>query len=166
MKTLTNLARLFALLGGLMLMGIVLITCASVIGRSLLDRPLIGDFELTAVACGVGIALFMPWCQLRRGHILVDFFTANAPVKVTHWLDRLGALLVAAFMALLAWRGAVGGINAWSNHASSMMLGVPHWWVYAGIVPPLSLCATIAVVQAVWPAAVVIPEQPQHTAAA
>ena len=149
-KLLAGLARVCALLGGVFMVAIMLITCASVIGRELMDHALVGDFELVGVVCGLAIAMFMPWCQLRRGNILVDFFTAGAPPKLNVWLDRVGALFVALVMVLLAWRSAVGGINAWENHASSMMLGVPHWWVYAGMVPPFALCAAIALAQAIW----------------
>ena len=144
-------ARLCALLGGLLLVGIMLMTCASVIGRNLLERTLVGDFELTGVACGVAIAMFMPWCQLRRGNILVDFFTTRASVRSVGWLDRCGALLLALCMAVLAWRSTVGGLNAHANFSTSMLLGVPHWWVYAGMVPPLILTALIGLCQALWP---------------
>lgn len=148
---LDRLARLCALLGGLLLMGIMLITCASVVGRNLLERTLVGDFELTGMACGVAIAMFMPWCQLRRGNIWVGFFTTRASAGTVAWLDRCGALLLALCMAVLALRSTVGGLNAHANFSTSMLLGVPHWWVYAGLVPPLVLTALIGLYQALWP---------------
>ncbi len=57
---------------------ITLMTCVSLIGRNTTGATLVGDFELTGVAAGAAIALFLPWCQLRRGNIIVDFFTAKA----------------------------------------------------------------------------------------
>jgi hypothetical protein len=51
-------------------------------------------------------------------------------------------------MALMSWRTAVGGLNAWKSQAGSMMLGFPDWIVYCGMVPPLALCVVIGVVQA------------------
>ena len=42
-------------------------------------------------------------------------------------------------MALLAWRTAIGGLNAWNRSSGSMMLGFPEWVVYAAMVPPLAL---------------------------
>ena len=144
-------ARLCAMLGGVALMGILLVTCASVIGRNFLDRTLVGDFEWTGLACGVAVALFMPWCQLRRGHIGVDFFTARAPQVVVARLDRCAALLLALCLFVLAWRSALGGLNAHANFSTSMLLGVPHWWVYACMVPPLLLTALIGLCQALWP---------------
>lgn len=142
------LARLSAVLAGCLLTLITLMTCASIIGRNFLGATLAGDFELTGVATGLAIALFMPWCQLRRGNILVDFFTARASQRTHARLDRAGALLLAAMMVLLAWRTGLGGINAWDNHSSSMLLGFPDWVVYGGMVPPLLLTALIALWQA------------------
>jgi hypothetical protein len=52
------------------------------------------------------------------------------------------------FMALLAWRTALGGVNAWETQAGSMLLGFPDWVVFAGIVPPLALTGVIALWQA------------------
>lgn len=153
MRVLDTLARLCALLAGGLLTAITVMTCASVLGRNLFGATLAGDFELTGVATGLAIALCMPWCQLRRGNILVDFFTSRARPATKALLDRLGALLVATVMALLAWRTLLGGANAWGNHSGSMLMGFPDWVVYAGMVPPLLLTAGIAVWQAVTPLA-------------
>lgn len=148
MRALDAAARLSALLGGVLMGLVIAMTCASVIGRNTAGVAITGDFELTGVATGMAIALFMPWCQLQRGHIIVDFFTAKASAQVVDMLDRLGCLALAALMALLAWRTLLGGLNAWGNHSASMLMGVPDWVVYAGMTPPLLLCALIALVQA------------------
>ena len=58
------------------------------------------------------------------------------------------ALLLGIAMALLAWRSAIGGWNAWTSQSGSMMLGFPEWIVYCGIVPPLALTAAIGFAQA------------------
>ena len=139
------------MLGGSVLLGIVLLTSASVLGRNLLQLTLVGDFEITGLACGIAVALFMPWCQLRRGNILVDFFTGRASATTVAWLDRCAALLLGLCMTGLAWRAALGGLNAYSNASSSMLLGMPHWWVYAGMVPALALTGLIGLHQAFWP---------------
>ncbi|MES2947561.1 MAG: TRAP transporter small permease subunit [Pseudomonadota bacterium] len=148
MHWLEKLARVSAVLAGVLLTLITLMTCASVIGRNLFGATLAGDFELTGVATGLAIALFMPLCQYHRGNIIVDFFTVRASPLTTDRLDRFGALLVALVMALLAWRTALGGINAWNNHGESMLLGFPDWLVYAGMAPPMALTAAIALWQA------------------
>lgn len=147
MKPLETLAKFCAVLAGVLMTVITLMTCVSLIGRNTTGWTIVGDIELTASAAGAAIALFLPWCQLRRGNIMVDFFTARASESTQQLLDRFGALLVAAVMALMCWRSAIGGLSAWSSHAGSMMLGFPDWIVYAMMVPPFALCAVIALVQ-------------------
>ena len=147
MKILSALAHLCAILAGLLLTLITLMTCVSLIGRNTIGWTINGDFELTGVATGAAIALFMPLCQLKRGHIIVDFFTAKASEATNAFLDRIGALCVSAAFALMAWRTVLGGINAHSSFSGTMMLGFPEWIVYAAMVPPFILCSLIALVQ-------------------
>ncbi|NBQ86991.1 MAG: TRAP transporter small permease [Betaproteobacteria bacterium] len=150
MKLLEALAKICAILAGLVMVGITLLTCASVIGRSLLGSAINGDFELVGFAAGAGIALFLPWCQVKRGNIIVDFFTTGASEAARARMDRLGALLLAAVMALMSWRSVLGGLNAWTTQSGSMMLGFPEWVVYAFMVPPMTLTAVIALHQALF----------------
>ena len=125
-------------------------TCYSLIGRNTTGQTIVGDFELTGVATGAAIALFMPLCQFKKANIVVDFFTAKASAATIAQLDRLGALFMAAAFALLTWRTFLGGLNAWTSQSGSMMLGFPEWIVYAAMTPPLALSAVIALTQALW----------------
>jgi TRAP-type C4-dicarboxylate transport system permease small subunit len=147
LKTLSLLARLCAVLAGVILTVITLVTCVSLIGRNTIGVTLVGDYELTAAAAGAAVALFLPWCQLKRENIIVDFFTSRASAKTNVMLDRFGALLLGAVMVLLAWRTAVGGISAFRSNSTTMMLGFPEWIVYTAMVPPMVLTAVIALVQ-------------------
>ena len=158
MKLLESLAKLCAILAGVLLTVITLITCVSVIGRNTTGWTLVGDFELSGFAAGAAVALFLPWCQYRRGNIIVDFFTTNVSPQTQNRLDRLGALLLALAMALMTWRTALGGLNAWSSGSGSMMLGLPEWMVYVGMVPPLALTTVIALAQAL------LGFEPEHAA--
>ena len=148
MNILQDLARLCAVAAGVLMTAITLLTCVSLIGRNTTGWTIVGDFELSASAAGAAIALFLPWCQVRRGHIIVDFFTTGASARSQMRMDRIGALLMGLVMALMAWRSTVGGLSAWKAQSGSMMLGLPEWIVYCGIVPPLALCAVIALTQA------------------
>ncbi len=127
---------------------VTLITCVSLIGRNTIGMTLAGDFELTGVVSGAAVALFLPWCQARKGNIIVDFFTSGATPSTQQRLDRLGALLLAMAMGLMTWRSAVGGMNAYQTGSGSQILGFPDWVVFAFIVPGLALTALIALAQA------------------
>jgi len=148
LRHLEPLAKCCAILAGVLLTVVTLMTCISLLGRNLVGTTLVGDFELSGAAAGAAIALFMPWCQLRRGNIIVDFFTARASSATVRGLDRFGALLLGLVMALLAWRTTLGGINAWRSGSGTMLIGFPEWIVYTAMVPPLALTAVIGFAQA------------------
>lgn len=150
LKTLENLAKLCAVFAGVLLTLIALMTCASLLGRNTTGATIVGDFELTGVATGAAIALFMPYCQIQRGNIIVDFFTAKLSNAAHQGLDRLGALLLAMVFALLAWRTTVGGLNAYNTHSETQILGFPEWLVFVSMVPAFVLTTVIGLYQAVF----------------
>ncbi|MFM7285175.1 MAG: TRAP transporter small permease [Betaproteobacteria bacterium] len=146
---LKRLARLCSVIGGVIMVALMLMTCYSVVGRNFFERALIGDFELTAIACGIAVAFFMPLCQIERGNIIVDFFTAGRSRQFNHRLDRIGDALMAVIFALLAWRTGVASIKAQENMGTSMLLGFPDWIVLAGMTIPFAVAAVIACSQAI-----------------
>ncbi len=148
MKTLGQLAKFCAIFAGLLMVFITLMTVTSVIGRDFFGTAITGDFELSGAACGAAVGLFMPWCQYKRGHIIVDFFTAKASEATQGLLDRAGAFVLGVVMAVLAWRTTLGGISAFKSNSGTMMLGFPEWIVYSAVVPGLALTAVIAFTQA------------------
>jgi TRAP-type C4-dicarboxylate transport system permease small subunit len=148
-RLLEQAAKLCAVLAGVLLTVITLMTCISLLGRNTIGWSIVGAFELAGSAAGAAIALFMPWCQVQRGNIIVDFFTARAAPQTQDRMDRFGAFLLALAMGLMAWRTGIGGVNAWRSQAGSMIMGFPEWIVYVGMVPPLALTAVIALTQAV-----------------
>jgi TRAP-type C4-dicarboxylate transport system permease small subunit len=150
LRVLDQLAKFCAILAGVLLTGITLMTCGSLIGRNTVGVSIVGAFELTGVAAGAAIALFMPLCQARRGNIIVDFFTANVRPSVNDKLDRVGALLLACIFGLLAWRTTLGGLNSYSSNSETQIMGFPEWVVYATMVPAFVLAGLISLHQAVF----------------
>lgn len=107
------LAKLCAIAAGLLLTAVTLMTCGSLIGRNLGGMTIVGDFELSGAAAGAAVALFMPWCQIERGNIIVDFFTVRTSEATRQRLDRFGAMLLGVAMALLAWRTTLGALSSY-----------------------------------------------------
>jgi TRAP-type C4-dicarboxylate transport system permease small subunit len=139
-----RLAMLSALFGGAVLTAIAGMTCWSVAARALGNEPVIGDFELVQLGLAVCVAACLPWCQLHGGNIIVDFFSAGAAARTRRRLDAFGGLLVAAVMALVAWRTAAGALSALETGEESMILGVPLWLSYALMTPGLAMTALVA----------------------
>jgi TRAP-type C4-dicarboxylate transport system permease small subunit len=147
LKILETLAKACAVLAGVLLTGITLMTCVSLIGRNTTGWTIVGDFELSGSAAGAAIALFMPWCQFKRENIIVDFFTAKCTEATTFRLDRFGDLIMTLIFALLSWRCGLAAINAKETMGASMLLGFPDWIVFTSMCIPFGISAVIAAMQ-------------------
>lgn len=128
--------------------GVGLMSAASIVGRTTLSRPILGDYELVEMGIAVAGSLFLPYCQATRGHIIVDFFTLRAGARVVGALDRFGALLMATMCLALGWRTIVGAVDIAASGETSMLMRIPIWVGYAAMVPGVLLTALVALAQA------------------
>jgi TRAP-type C4-dicarboxylate transport system permease small subunit len=147
-RSLKRLALFSALAGCAAACVVAMLTVASIIGRTVWSRPIPGDVELSQFGIALCIALCLPWCQLQRGNIIVDFFTQGLGPRRMRALDGLGSLLLAVMVALLAWRSAAGALAVREAGETTMILGLPMWISYAALAPGLALTALIALLQA------------------
>jgi TRAP-type C4-dicarboxylate transport system permease small subunit len=130
--------------GGVLLIGMGLMTLSSVAGRVLFSKPIQGDVEMVQLACAVALASFLPYTQWQGGNIIVDFFTARASQTARRRLDALGALLLGLVAALVFWRTGVGSLAAYENGETSMLIGIPIWIPYLLMTPGLLLTALVS----------------------
>jgi TRAP-type C4-dicarboxylate transport system permease small subunit len=139
-RALEFLCKALALVGGALLSTLTVMSVVSIAGR-VLGRPIQGDFELVQMGCAIAIAFFLPYCQLRRANIIVDFFTVRADERTRRTLDAAGGALLAASLALLAWRTAAGAAAMKAGGETSMIMAVPLWYAYAAMTPGFALAA-------------------------
>src|SRR5699024_5439053 len=110
----------------------------SIIGRALPnDLPLLGwwrsvrgNFELVEMATAIGIFSFLPYTQIKRGNVLVDFFTMNASARVKAGLAVFANLLFSVITVLFTWRMIVGisGVMTAKFTQTTMLLRIPIWY--------------------------------------
>ena len=135
------LSRQLAIIGGLIFVGLVIMSLVSVVGRKLFSFAVPGDVEVLQMLAAVACSTFFAYCHLIQGDIRVDFFTHNmAPVKVA-LLDALGSFTVFLFGALLAWRTGVGAASLKEVGETSALLSWPVWIAQAMMVPGFALLA-------------------------
>lgn len=165
-RALDSLARVTALLGGVVLLALVTMTCVSVLGRagltlsSLADlpaffgrlRPVRGDYELIEIGTAIAVCAFLPWCSLRAGHARVDLMGGALPTVMRRALDRLWGGAMAAALALIAWRLAVGLLAKRASGETSFLLQIPIWWGYGACLAGLVVAVIVATALALGPA--------------
>ncbi len=142
-RALARLCGALAVLGGLVLVALIVMTCLSIAGRALFSAPIPGDFELVEIGCAVAVFAFLPYCQMTGGNVVVDFFTARAPARAQAAMDLAGNLIFTAIAGLLTWRAVLGGQDLQRYGETTMVLAVPIWW---GFVPAVFCSAVLTVV--------------------
>lgn len=106
-RGLEAVARIMALGGGLVLVALALLTLVSVTGRALVPfglSPVKGDFELVAMGCAIAVFSFLPWCQMRRGHVTVDVMVARLPERTRAALGMAGDMVMTLVSFVILWR--------------------------------------------------------------
>lgn len=140
-KFLLAVSKYLAIGGGLVFVGLVVMSIVSITGRKLFSWTVPGDVELLQMCAAFAASAFFAYCHLVNGDVKVDFFTHNlAPWKVAA-MDALGSFLVGTFGALIAWRTAAGALAIKEVGETSAILAFPVWIAQALMVPGFVLLA-------------------------
>ncbi|HEX2137868.1 MAG TPA: TRAP transporter small permease [Microvirga sp.] len=144
-----RVARILALLGGFLLVGLACLVTASVLMRWLGGQGINGDFELVQMGLALAVFAFLPLCQAHRGNVIVDTFTARLPERVQAGLDVVWDLVYAALAGFIAWRLAVGAWEAYASRTTSMVLGLPIHYAIGASAAMAAFLGLIAVLTAI-----------------
>jgi TRAP-type C4-dicarboxylate transport system permease small subunit len=129
-----RLSRWTALLGGLVLCAVTLMSVVSIAGRALNGfglGPVPGDFELVEVGTGVAVFFFLPWAYLRGGHAKVDLLYNHLPGMLQRAVLVLSDLLMLALWLVLTWKLWDGMLEKRAYFETTFILQMPLWWAYA-----------------------------------
>ncbi len=146
-QSLVRLSHWFAAAGSMVALAAGLLTATSVVSRALWNQPIPGDVEITQMVIALAISLCIPFCQVRKANILVDFFTQSISESRLRRLDALGSLSLAIIYGLLAWRTSAGALSVREAGETTMIISLPMWWAYACLAPGLALASLIALFQ-------------------
>ena len=141
-RWLLAVSKYMAISGGLVFVGIVVMSIVSITGRKLFSWPVPGDVELLQMCAAFAASAFFAYCHLVNGDIKVDFFTHKLSPRKVAALDALGSFLVGAFGALIAWRTAAGALAIREVGETSAILAFPVWIAQGLMVPGFVLLAS------------------------
>lgn len=139
---LKRLSTAIAIAGALLMLAAAAMVVVSVSVRNLTDVVMMGDYEIVQMVTAVAAFAFLPFCQMKRGNILVDSFTTKLPDIVQRGLDALWDLVYAGIIAIVAWELMQGAIGTVKSNTVSMILALPVGWA-------IGLCAVLAAFLAV-----------------
>nr|WP_255599862.1 TRAP transporter small permease [Afifella sp. IM 167] len=128
------MAQFLAILGGLVLLAITVMTVVSIAGRALISLgfgPVPGDFELVEAGVAFAVFSFLPWCHYRRGHVMVDLFAQTFGPRGLAAFSLVGNFLMTVAAVLIAWRLGLGTSDKLAYGETTFILQFPLWWPYA-----------------------------------
>jgi TRAP-type C4-dicarboxylate transport system permease small subunit len=167
-RALLGLSRIMAILGGVMLTALILLTCYSVVVRAL-DRmfhwmidgdiaaglarwmidagvgPMLGTFELLEAGIAFVIFAFLPICQITGGHATVDIFTSQMSEGTNRVLRGVTEVVFAGVLVLIAVQLYGGLMTKFSSGQVTLELAFPVWWPYALALSGAVLAAVVSV---------------------
>ncbi len=144
-RWLERLARAVALVGGLLLVGVMAMTVVSVLGRYLFNAPVPGDYEITELAIGIAAFAFFPYCHITNANIVVELFTGRMPTRWKAALDAVHNITFAIVASLIAWRLFIGGMHKFDDGETTMFLGIPIHWAYFSAVLGAGLLSAVCI---------------------
>ncbi len=160
-----GVARMMAILGGLVLTALIALTGVSVAGRFLNGMlhdvpfaetafaawalglgigPVTGDFELVEAGMAFCIFAFLPIAQLTGAHASVDVLTNLLGEAANRVLAVLWAVLFAAVMVLIAWQLWQGTSDKMRYGETTFLIQFPIWWAYAAALSGAVVTALVA----------------------
>ncbi|MEM6940691.1 MAG: TRAP transporter small permease [Pseudomonadota bacterium] len=177
-KLIGLLARLTALVGGIVLIALIVLTTVSILGRTLatllnsatVERiaagaaqslrdlgigEINGSYELLEAGVAFAIFSFLPLAQFYGAHATVDVFTSFLPRRANRWIAAFWEVVLCAVILLLIAQ-LYGGMERYiRNGQTTLFLQFPVWWAFAlsfaaGVIACITAiyCAVVRVLEA------------------
>lgn len=124
------LARITALLGGLVLLCLVVMMTITIVGRSTGLGELTGSYEILEAGIAFAIFSFLPITQLYGGHATVDVFTSFLSPRVNRWIVVFWEIVLLLVILLIVWRLYEGTLSHFKRGGTTTFLQFPLWWPY------------------------------------
>jgi TRAP-type mannitol/chloroaromatic compound transport system permease small subunit len=131
-----------ALFGSFVIALMGLSITVSVIGRATNIGSIAGIYDLIELWTCTAVFALLPYCQIMRENVIVDFILTRAPTRVKAFCDAAGSLMYLLIGILLTWRLIFGGIEMYANNESFTTIGFPRWISF----PYATLCMSLLII--------------------
>lgn len=115
--------------GGVVLAVMMFLTFFDVLGRSIINAPIIGSVEMLTLLMGLLIYLGVARTTFTNGHIRVDVVTQLLPPKIRSALDLAVHVLSFVTVVLICWRLWVQALEQTAELNVTQNLGLPVWLI-------------------------------------
>ena len=121
-----RVCRLFAVIAGLFLAVMLLVTLADVVGRAF-QKPIYGTYEIVSYMGAIVFGFSMPYTQLRKNHVFVEFMIEILPRNVGNVMQVVTRLLGIALFLWMGWNFVIMSLDMKKAHDLTQVFRVPFY---------------------------------------
>ena len=146
LRVLRAIIRLWALIGGLILTGVMLMTAASALSNLFFNKPFEGDYEVTQHFIAIAVFTFLPYCQLTGANVTVDIFTEGASERTKAAMLAFSSLFAIVFSIIMLRQMSYGFASYIQYPETTATLHIPLWTAFPPALVSLALLLIAAAI--------------------
>ena len=124
-KAVFPVSRFLLYIGQFTLIFMVMLTVADVFLRYVLNRPILGSYELTEFMMAVLVFSTIGYTMVVKGHVVVDLVFTKLPQRSKDILECITSFIAFILFAVVAWRNALQASTAWGRNDVTAELFIP-----------------------------------------
>jgi TRAP-type C4-dicarboxylate transport system permease small subunit len=132
LRTVFRITQYMNVIAGIALTFIILITVCDVVLRAL-GKPILGVYEIVAMAGGVVIGFVTPFTSWVRGHIFMDFVIERLSRRAKCAFDIATRCVGIALFLMISWNVFKIGRNLYNVDEVSLTLQLPLYPIAYGV---------------------------------
>ncbi len=132
-------------LAGLILAATALLVVANILGRTLLQRSILGTYEMVGFLTAAVVGLALARCAVENSHIAIDFILDRLPVRLQRLVDLVLGIPVFLFLLLATYNLFIYGARiAQSGEVSPTTKLIFYPFIYLVALGLLALALVVA----------------------
>jgi TRAP-type C4-dicarboxylate transport system permease small subunit len=122
------LVGMLALVAGVAVAVMVVVTCVDVVGRRL-GHPLKGAYDIVELLGAIAIAGGLPYTTACRGHVAIELLVQRLPPSGRVAIGTLTRVISILLFGFLTWRFIQYGGELRASHQVTLTLQWPIFWM-------------------------------------
>ena len=119
------LSRAFAAVAAAVLASMMFLMITDVFCRYVLNRPILGAFEITEFMMVMLVFFSIGYAQQKKAHISVDVLVLKLPRRTQQIFQAIGSFLGLGLFSLMTWQIVLHALRVYRAHQRSIDLGLP-----------------------------------------
>jgi TRAP-type C4-dicarboxylate transport system permease small subunit len=112
-------------IGMIALATMMFVTALDVLGRKLLNMPILGSYEMIELLMAICIGLGLAHCGIMRGHINIDIITMHLSKRANAILGIFTGFIAFVIIGIASWQACVYIVNKINTKAVTTVLYIP-----------------------------------------